>query len=119
MALTRNQRTTNSAESNNGRYVQGGLTDRFRNRLGWWERFPLERQTDDIRVTITKDTEGRPDLVAFRIYKKATLMWLVLQYNNIVDINTEFVAGKTIVLPTPRRVQVSILSNSTGGNVVE
>jgi hypothetical protein len=119
MALTRNRRTTNSSDNNNGRYVQGGLTDRFQNRLGWWERFPIKRQTDDIRFTLSKETEGRPDLVAHRVYKKATLMWLVLQYNNIVDINTEFVSGKTIVLPTPRRVQVSILSNTVGGNVIE
>ena len=119
MAISRNSRATNSSQVPTGRYTQGGLVDRFRTRLGWWERFPLERQTDDVRFTITKQFEGRPDLVAFRFFKQATLAWLVLQYNNIVDINTEFVAGKKIVLPTPRRVQASLLSNTTGGNVVE
>lgn len=117
--MARNTGTTNSARSTSGRYTQGGLTDRYRNRLGWWERFPLGRQNDDIRFTITPQYNGRPDLVAYRIYKKATLAWLVLQYNNIVDINTEFVTGKTIFLPTPRRAQVTILANTTGGNPVE
>ena len=118
MALTKNQRTTNAVNNANGRYVQGGLTDSYRNRLGWWERFPLEKQTDDLVVTITKDNEGRPDLVSFMIYKRANLMWLVLQYNNIVDINTEFVVGKRLVLPTPQRVQTSIMSQTTGGNKI-
>lgn len=119
MAITRSNRTTNSVEVNNGRFVQGGLTDVYNNRLGWWERFPLERATDDIRFTITREFQFRPDLLAFRLYQKATLMWLVLQYNNIVDINTEFVVGKTLYLPTARRVQVNILNQTTGGNIIE
>ena len=119
MAITQKQRTTNSAESNSGRYTQGGLVDRFNNRLGWWERFPITRSTDDIRIVVTKQFEGRPDLVAFRVYKQVTLAWLVLQYNNIVDVNTEFVPGKVLTLPTPQRVQVSILTKAVGGNAIE
>ena len=112
-------RTTDSSENTTGRYTQGGVVDKFKNRLGWWERVPLEKRTDDLRFPITKEYEGRPDLVAHRVYKKATLAWLVLQYNNIVDINTEFVTGKNLVLPTQLRVQTSILTKSAGGNVVE
>ena len=112
-------RTTDSSEVNTGRYTQGGTVDKFKNRLGWWERLPLERQTDDLRFPITKEFEGRPDLVAHRVYKKATLAWLVLQYNNIVDINTEFVTGKMLALPSQLRVQTNILTKSTGGNIVE
>lgn len=118
MAITRQQRTKNSADANTGRYTQGGLVDRYNNRLGWWERFQLEKQADDIQFNITIEYVGRPDLIAYRLYKKATLAWLVLQYNNIVDINTELVVGATLLLPTPRRVQTSILSNTTGGNIV-
>jgi len=117
--MARDRHTTNSSQSKTGRYTQGGLIDRYRNRLGWWERFQMDRQPDDIRFTITPEYDGRPDLVAYRVYKRSTLAWLVLQYNNIVDINTEFVSGKTLVLPTPHRAQVNILSNTTGGNVVK
>ncbi len=113
------QRSTNSVELKTGRYTQGGLTDRYRRRLGWWERYPMDRATDDIVFIITKQFEARPDLVAYTVYGKATLAWLVLQYNNIVDINTEFVAGKALQLPTPQRAQTSLLSQRSGGNVVE
>ena len=118
MAFTRNQRTTNATENNNGRYSQGGLTDRLNNRLGWWERYPMPRQTDDIVFTITKKYERRADLVAQQVYKQVSFMWLVLQYNNIVDINEELVVGKKLFLPTPQRVAVTIATRSTGGNVV-
>lgn len=114
-----NQRATNSTEVKTGRYTQGGLTDRFNRRLGWWERFPMDRATSDIQFVITKQYEFRPDLVAYAIYEKATLAWLVLQYNNIVDINTEFVTGKILTLPTPQRAQTNILSQRTGGNIIE
>jgi hypothetical protein len=46
-------------------------------------------------------------------------MWLVLQYNSIVDINTEFVAGESIILPTFERAQTQILTKSVGGNPVQ
>ena len=119
MPITTNSiRTSDSSQVRNGRYTQGGVVDKFRNRLGWWERFVYERQTDDIRFTITKEYEGRADLIAYRVYRLATLQWLVLQYNNIVDINTELVSGKTLVLPSQERVQTAILTQSTGGNVV-
>jgi hypothetical protein len=117
--MARRPVSTDSSENATGRYTQGGLVDKFQNRLGWWERLPLERQTDDLRFPISKEYEGRPDLVAHRVYKRATLAWLVLQYNNIVDINTEFVTGRTLVLPSQQRVQTSILTKSTGGNVIK
>ncbi len=117
--MASDQRATNASEVKTGRYTQGGLVDRYNRRLGWWERFPMDRSTDDIRFVITKQYENRPDLVAYAVYEKSTLAWLVLQYNNIVDINTEFVTGKVLTLPTPQRAQTNILSQRTGGNIVE
>lgn len=119
MALTREQRTTNSAEVNTGRYTQGGLVDRYNNRLGWWERTPLPRQSDDIRFIVTGKYVARPDLIAFDVYQQVSLMWLVLQYNNIVDVNEELISGASLVLPSPRRVAVTILNNPTGGNFID
>ena len=112
-------RLTNSADQQRSRYVQGGRVDRFQNRLGWWERFQLPRSSDDLTFRITRQFDRRPDLVAFHIYGQVSLMWLVLQYNSIVDINTEFIAGKDLILPTFARVQTQILTNSVGGNPVQ
>ncbi len=111
-------RLRNSADQSKSRYTQGGVVDRFQNRLGWWERFTLPRRSDDVTFIITRQYERRPELVAFSMYGQVSLMWLVLQYNQIVDINTEFVAGKTLVLPTFARVQTNILSQQVGGNRV-
>ena len=113
------QRGTNSVEHRNSRYVQGGTTDRYSNRLDWWERTLMPRQNDDIQLVIDPRLAKRPDLISYHIYGKVSLMWLVLQYNNIVDIETELVTGKTIFLPTQERVMFSIMINPVGGNVVK
>ena len=92
------------------RYTQGGITDTFGNRLGWWERAEIATSEDDIAYTISSGESGRADLIAFRLYKQAKLGWLVLQYNNIVDPATELTIGKTLTLPTPTRVALTITS---------
>lgn len=119
MALMFNDRPINSVENNNGRYVQGGLVDVFPNRLGWWNRYDIPKHPTDIRVNITKDTDKRPDLVSNDIYQTPNLAWLVLQYNDIVDINQQFLSGRQIMLPSNQRVKLSILTRSVGGNIVE
>lgn len=109
--------TTDSVQNRDSRYVQGGVTETFNNRLGWWER-DLEgfaQDATDIRVVISSRYSKRPDRLAFDIYGKSSLMWLVLQYNSIVDINEEFVAGKAIRLPDPSRATFSFLNKRTGG----
>lgn len=92
-------------DSKRGRYSVGGTTDIFSNRLGWWEKdlSLLEHALDDIQYLITKPVEFKPSLVAFDVYNTTALEWLVLMYNNIVDINEEFIAGKTIQLPSAQR----------------
>lgn len=105
----------NSVDQKKSRYVQGGDTDRLSNRLGWWERITLPSHPTDFSFLITARYHQRPDLVAKDVYGSANLMWLVLQYLNIVDINTEFVSGKTILIPTTERVLSSLLGRSTGG----
>jgi len=64
----------------------------------------------DIIYVIPVVYAGKPDLIAFDYYGRNDLGWLVLQYNNIVDINEELTVGKTIRLPAKRRVFYSILS---------
>lgn len=100
-----------------GRYVQGGNVESFSNRLGWWERRIFPSSIDDIKIIIPSKYSGRPDLLAAEIYGRATLMWVILQYNNIVDINTEFVVGKTIKVPTPKRVFTQFLAKNTSTTI--
>ena len=111
-------RNNNAVFQKNGRYVQGGITDVFHSRLGWWERAVFEQRTDDVITHVRPGESGRPWLISYRIYNQDSLGWLVLQHNNIVDINEELIPGKRIRLPAPSRVSLSILVNPTGGNPV-
>ena len=94
-----------STDSSTTRYSRGGFTEILPSgRLGWWNRTILDHRRDDIEVIITSETALRPDLLSFKAYGTTRYMWLILQYNNIIDINTEFVEGKKYVIPTPERV---------------
>lgn len=98
----------------NSRYVQGGDTEVLSNSLGWWEKRTdiLTDQSDDITFYITSEFQYRPDKVAYTIYGRHDVEWLILQYNGILDVNTEFVSGKTIKLPSPTRLFTEILSKN-------
>lgn len=115
---TSTSRTNNAINVRDSRYVQGGTTDRFPNRLGWWERRELPLDDNDLSIVVRPSEDRRPDLVANRVYGKSTLQWLVLQYNTVVDIETEFRTGITLRLPDPRRVTLDIITRQTGGNRV-
>lgn len=99
--------------------MQGGTTEKYSKRIGWWERAPLARRSDDIHYVIADYQARRPDLVAKDVYGQVRLAWLVLQYNNIVDIETEFVAGKELLLPTQRRVIAEITTRPVGGKLIK
>ena len=107
----------NSTDSRDSRYTQGGETEKFEERLGWWERDldSFLEQTDDVFVTIAPQYDRRPDKMASDMFGRSTAMWVILQYNSIVDINEEFRAGKRIRVPEPSRAQFTILNKPTGG----
>ncbi len=111
-------RETNSVEQSYSRYVQGGLTDRHNNRLGWWERRELPKRDDDNLLTVQPSEAGRPDLISRRAYSTERFAWLVLQYNSIVDVATELKAGARILMPNQLRLMVDVLNQTTGGKVV-
>lgn len=93
------------------RYVQGGETTVYAKRLGWWERdidIPRDEVTD-IVLTIDSGYHRRPDLVADRYYGNTELTWIVLQYNDVVDVQADFVSGTTITIPSSDRVYFDIL----------
>lgn len=99
-----------SLDVKRGRYNKGGTTDKFPTRLGWWDRKLsfMQRQLDDITYQITEADAYRIDLIAYSVYKKADLGWVILQYNNIVDIMEELAPGKIILLPSSQRVLTDI-----------
>jgi len=117
MAFKANENTTNSTDNRNSRYVQGGTSEIYNNRTGWWERRKFERRDDDLVFDVGTSEVGRPDLISHAVYGKAIYAWLVLQYNNIVDVETELVVGKTLFLPTQDRLILDIITKPTGGNI--
>lgn len=101
-----------SLKKSRSRMLNGGETDIKGSKLGWWERRPMEREEfSDITITIDAEYDRRPDLVAYDFFGYTSLMWLVLQYNNIVDIEEEFREGMEVVLPSKARA-LSELSDS-------
>ena len=93
-----------STDKRLSRYVQGGTTDIFEKRLGWWDRSIQPFNDDDDILTITAKYDQRPHLVAYDWYGERDLMWLVLEYNTILDVTVEFVVGTEIRLPKKARV---------------
>jgi len=94
------------------RYVQGGQTETNDIGIGWWERrLDIDvNTTDEIILTITTSVDRRPDIVSKIYYGRKDLDWFILQYNNIVDINEEFVTGRTIRIPSKSRVLLNLLT---------
>lgn len=109
---------TNSARNKFTRYVQGGNTTIFNNRLGWWERRKIPTHHSDQTFVVRGRYVHRPDLIAQQMYNRADLAWLVLQYNNIVDTIEELTEGTTLTLPTYNRVLMQILTQPIEGNSV-
>lgn len=107
-----------STEFAKSRYVHGGTTDVYPTRLGWWSRRTLTKSDDDIYITINARYNKRAWMVADDYYGQHNLEWLILQYNNILDPNEEFVTGVTIRIPTPQRMGLEIVVGKLGGNTV-
>lgn len=111
MAITTKKPRSDQVQT--GRYVQGGTVVSYNNRLGWWSRRIFSSSPDDVEIVLPAKYNKRPDLLAAEIYGKSNLQWIVLQYNNIIDINTEFITGKTIIVPTAKRVFTQFLAKSS------
>ena len=99
-----------SDRQDSGRYLQGGAVASYPQRIGWWERKVMPTAVSDVTFVLTPKYSKRPDLLAYDMYGTARLMWFVLQYNTIVDINTEFVTGSSILLPLSSRVFTELLA---------
>ena len=108
MAIKKQARSDNVPR---GRYTAGGTSESFTDRIGWWNRKIFPTSETDVFVTLTPRYALRPDNLMFDMYGTASISWLVLQYNNIIDINTEFIVGSVIRLPTKSRLFTQLLSS--------
>lgn len=105
--------TKSSLRKRYGRYVQGGDTEAGAEKIRWWERDVTisELNNDDIIIdALPNSYHRRPDLLAHDLYERADLMWVILQFNSIIDIHEEFVAGMSIRVPSRGRVFTDILT---------
>ena len=109
-----NNRSFNVTKTNS-RYTRGGTSDVYNTRVGWWERAILPHDPSDVFFDVDNKTQHRPDLISYQMYGTSSYAWMVLQFNNIVDINEELVQGTVLKLPTPSRLNTILLSNSPGG----
>lgn len=91
------------------RYIYGGRVEDRQTRLGWWERKEFQKSVTDVTLTLEHQFHMRPDLLAYELYGKSSLMWFIMQYNNILDV-TEFVEGLELTLPTKYRLFQELLT---------
>ena len=105
----------NSTYERNGRYVHGGSTEVNNDAVEYWDRKVFDTDLTDTLYTIEEMFEGRPEKLAAIIYGDSRLWWLICQYNAIIDIQSEFVVGKQLKLPTRERVNSVFLTGKDGG----
>jgi len=86
------------------RYEFGGTVEANAVGVGFWTRDTMPRRDDDIYITLNERTVLRPNLITYELYGRDNLVWLLLQYNNILDPVAELVPGKVVALPNPSRV---------------
>jgi len=99
-----------SIDNRYSRYVKSGITTQHKTRTGWWERKKFTLSDSDDEYRIEAEYHQRPSKLALDRYGKSEYMFFILQYNNILDIQAEFIEGNVIRLPTPERVHQDLLS---------
>lgn len=87
------------------RYTNGGTLYKINNRDSYWERTIIPSSPQDVTITLEAKYHNAPDLLAEDLYGNSSLEWIILQFNNIQDVAVEFVAGKTIRLPSLNTVR--------------
>lgn len=101
-----------SLKRTHSRYVQGGKTEKYADRLGYWDRYIFKKHPTDELYTIEPIYDRKCWLLANDRYNSVELEWFIYQYNTILDPHTEFVAGQQILLPTPNRLFNDILTKN-------
>lgn len=81
------------------RYTSGGTIYKINERDSFWERTSIPETPYDSEIVLDTRYDNAPDLLAYDLYGDSSLEWVILQFNCIQDVATEFVAGKTIRIP--------------------
>lgn len=68
----------------------------------------LEPSDGDIFVTVTAETENRPDLVSTTAYGISDLWWVIYEFNEIKDPFFDLRRGQTLRIPELARVIAAI-----------
>ena len=85
------------------RYTTGGTVETNSVGIGFWTRATFPKAADDIEVELTEQTASRLNILTKQLYGRDNLVWLVWQYNNILDPVAEIYPGRIIKLPNPAR----------------
>lgn len=96
------------------RYVAGGISERASGKIEWWERTIFPQDSTDTHYVIENFYAGRLDLIANAFYKEPRYWWVIAQINNILDPITETVPGRTLIIPSPERLN-AMLNKKMGG----
>lgn len=51
-------------------------------------------------IAIKETEEGRPDLLSYRVYQDDKYWWMLCSYNNIMDIQHQFMPGTILKVPS-------------------
>ena len=106
-----------SVLKNDTRYNSGGFSEISPLKVQWWERKLFEKEEfSDRKFTITAQYKFRPDLLSQLFFRRPDLGWVILQYNNIVDLMEELDVGKEIVVPATSRVLGTLLDENRPAN---
>lgn len=101
-----------SLDNKNCRLVQGGSTDTIGTFLGWWEKRKIAHDdVTDLQFVITADYAFRPDKISYKLYGRDDYDWIILQYNNIIDINEEMTIGTVLTVPSYDRAMYNLTNN--------
>ena len=102
-----------STNRKKSRLVQGGTPTTTDNKISWVERRNINQHADQLehKYKLTVVTVNRPDILANMFYGNTELEWVILQYNNIVDIS-DLNVGDEIAIPSVSYVNRMILNKT-------
>jgi hypothetical protein len=101
-----------SLQNPNCRMVRGGTPDTVGNFLGYWEKLEIPKDPiTDETFTITLDFAFRADKISYKLYGRDDFEWLILQYNNVIDINEELGVGAILIVPSYARTMYNLMNN--------
>ena len=73
--------------------------------FGNWRPPTIPPAADDRVMEVPAAYEGQLDTLAFTLYGDRALFWVIAQRNGINDIQSEAIAGRTLIVPSALTVQ--------------